>query len=66
MARVLADIKADTVAARASGTASASSQTSTNGVAARRNNSLAVPAAVVEDGVRVTRECLEAVCEVES
>lgn len=27
--------------------------------------SLAVPGAVVEEGVRVTRECLESVCEIE-
>lgn len=50
MARVLADIKADQKQAAASG-----------GVG---GNGLALPAAVIEEGVRVTRESLEQVCEV--
>ncbi|KAI9730177.1 MAG: hypothetical protein M1818_008271 [Claussenomyces sp. TS43310] len=35
------------------------------GGSASGDESLAVPRAVVDDGVRVTRECLDLVCEIE-
>lgn len=68
MSRVLEDIKADSEAAR-------KSEVSSNGVNGQEKNvrpegrgekgvSLALPKTVVEEGVRITRECLELVCEV--
>lgn len=48
LARVLADIKADQKKSASSGT----------------EQGLALPAVVIEEGVRITRESLEQVCEV--
>ena len=69
MARVLEDVKADSDAARKTD--------SSNGVSGKEKDgkgkadgrglngaSLALPRGVVDDGVRVTTECLELVCEV--
>ena len=62
--RVIQDVRADTLAARNS--------TQTNGTSSSKvgkgdgeRQSLALPKAVVDEGVRVTRECLETVCTVE-
>ncbi|OAA47408.1 hypothetical protein BBO_02863 [Beauveria brongniartii RCEF 3172] len=60
----------------ASSAAAAATTTTTNGKAAPTTNgsttmtndvklALAVPQAVVEDTIRVTKECLESVCEIE-
>lgn len=74
MERVLADIRADTEAATAEiaqdGTKSGGAVTDAiNGQGksggATDRESLAVPRTVVEDGVQVTRECLDLVCEIE-
>ena len=71
---MLADIKADTVAARrkagqinvAGG--KSGSKAATNGEAkegrGENGQSLALPKNVVEEGVRITRECLDAVIEI--
>lgn len=74
MTRVLADIKADTVAARSKATPSNGvGGTATGQAAANREapggrgeggQSLALPKNVVEEGVRITRECLELVVDV--
>jgi hypothetical protein len=70
MARVLDDIKADTAAAR-------SQEAKENGAGAAGTTgkpvpgkgevgkSLALPKSVVEEGVRITKECLDLVVEVE-
>jgi len=75
MARVLADVRADTAAARRDEEARRSAEelgqtyepTPDPGDERRRRSvgSLEVPRRVVDEGVRVTRECLEAVVEVE-
>jgi hypothetical protein len=68
MSRVLEDIKTDADAAR-------KAEASSNGVNGKdkegkvegrgeKGASLALPRTVVDEGVRVTRECLELVCEV--
>jgi hypothetical protein len=80
MTRVLSDIKADTELSRASsnllpnGTSSSTTKTGKHGPGKKeeemRNGkgengqSLALPKNVVEEGVKITRECLELVCEV--
>jgi hypothetical protein len=74
MTRLLADIKADTVAARSkagqvNGTGGKSgSKVATNGEVkegrGKDGQSLALPKNVVEEGVRITRECLELVIDV--
>ncbi|KAJ4150969.1 hypothetical protein LMH87_011693 [Akanthomyces muscarius] len=65
--RVLDDVQE--ASARANGTAPPPPPTNgkTNGAAsdAAAKTSLAVPQAVVEDTIRVTKECLESVCEIE-
>jgi len=68
MSRVLDDIRRDTELQRRS---DASGNINGNGIKAKVNGtasaaeSLALPKTVVEEGVRVTRECLELVCEVD-
>jgi len=78
MSRVLEDIRADSAAARekdelkngvsAATTAATKGGGGNNAVAnggrGERGQSLALPKNVVEEGVRITRECLELVCEV--
>jgi len=74
MSRVLEDIRADSVAAREkdelkNGVSAATKGGGGNNVVANggrgeRGQSLALPKNVVEEGVRITRECLELVCEV--
>jgi hypothetical protein len=67
MSRVLADVQADTVAARA---AEAENDGSLDGDVldlrgTREGGSLEVPRVVMEEGIRVTREALEQIVEVE-
>ncbi|KAK2627250.1 hypothetical protein QTJ16_003216 [Diplocarpon rosae] len=77
MQRVLQDIKDDTEAQSDSTSTSTGSIGKANGVKKKGEDdvpgsrgkgeggaSLALPRAVVEEGVRITRECLELVCEV--
>lgn len=74
MSRVLSDIKSDTELSRASSASSMIPNGSKTGKHAKaeevRNGkgengqSLALPKNVVEEGVKITRECLELVCEV--
>lgn len=75
MTRVLDDIKADTAAARSqeeakeNGTASAAAGASKPAAAVagkgEEGQSLALPKSVVEEGVRITKECLDLIVEVE-
>ncbi|KAI1393887.1 uncharacterized protein F4822DRAFT_424352 [Hypoxylon trugodes] len=78
--RVIEDIRHDTAAADSSttngtngseangastnGNANGASKTGVNGTSNTDNN-LAIPQAVVESVIKVTRECLEAVCEID-
>ncbi|KAF7912030.1 uncharacterized protein EAE98_004714 [Botrytis deweyae] len=81
IAKVLEDIRADTIALTSSDPSNASPHPSTNGSSDKkekeakekdaapkgrgeRGQSLALPKSVVDEGVRITRESLEAVCEV--
>ncbi|KAH9216338.1 hypothetical protein DL95DRAFT_363228 [Leptodontidium sp. 2 PMI_412] len=78
MSRVLQDIKDDTEASALHQKLQSQSHTSSNGKFTKKKGeegsvfvgkgeggqSLALPRVVVEEGVRITRECLEAVCEV--
>ncbi|TGO43455.1 hypothetical protein BHYA_0001g00860 [Botrytis hyacinthi] len=81
IAKVLEDIRADTIALTSSDPSNSSPHTSTNGSSDKkekeakekdaapkgrgeRGQSLALPKSVVDEGVRITRESLEAVCEV--
>jgi hypothetical protein len=75
MARVLADVRADTAAARREDERRRGAEArgemyepvieEGDERGRREGGSLEVPKRVVEEGVRVTRECLEAVVEVE-
>ncbi|KIN04911.1 hypothetical protein OIDMADRAFT_157407 [Oidiodendron maius Zn] len=75
MTRVLDDIKADTAAARnqeeakENGAAAAGTSASKPAAAVlgkgEGGKSLALPKSVVEEGVRITKECLDLVVEVE-
>ncbi|OAA71370.1 hypothetical protein ISF_01921 [Cordyceps fumosorosea ARSEF 2679] len=60
--RVLDDIREASSSATTNGS---SSKPTTNGDGAAGRPSLAVPQAVVEETIRVTKECLESVCEIE-
>jgi hypothetical protein len=72
LSRVLEDVRHDSalnpVSSSSNGT---SAKSATNGDASKTNGatdvkpSLAVPESVVEEALRVTRESLEAVCEIE-
>jgi hypothetical protein len=62
--RVIQDVRADTLAARTS-TQSNGTSSSKVGKGEGERQSLALPKAVVDEGVKVTRECLETVCTVE-
>jgi hypothetical protein len=77
MTRVLEDVRRDTVEARSqvngsgggdgnAAGASAGGKTGKAGkpVKGEGGGSLALPKNVVEEGVRITRECLELVCEI--
>jgi len=58
--------KGKAVAGTVNGVAAAGSGHLVNGVGNRAGRAgLAVPKTVIEEGVRITRECLELVCEVE-
>ncbi|KAH8672689.1 hypothetical protein BGZ60DRAFT_373805 [Tricladium varicosporioides] len=61
MSRVLDDIRKDSIAARNEGGEAAQTNGTKKG---KEKESLALPKTVVDEGVRVTRECLELVCEV--
>ena len=75
MSRVLSDIKSDTQLRDSTSSTSTNSLT-TNGTKGKKKEdearngkgengqSLALPKNVVDEGVRITRECLELVCEV--
>jgi hypothetical protein len=68
MSKVLEDIRADTISASSSSSATNGSA-ATNGAASKnghgeRGASLALPKNVVEEGIKITRESLEGVCEV--
>ncbi|KAM3083663.1 hypothetical protein ACMFMG_002220 [Clarireedia jacksonii] len=65
MSKVLEDIRADSLSASSStnGSATANGATSKNGHG-ERGASLALPKNVVEEGIKITRESLEGVCEV--
>lgn len=75
MSRVLSDIKSDTQLRDSTASTSTNSLT-TNGTKGKKKEdevrngkgengeSLALPKNVVDEGVRITRECLELVCEV--
>jgi hypothetical protein len=75
MSRVLSDIKSDTQL-RDSTTSTSTNSLTTNGIKGKKKEdevrngkgengqSLALPKNVVDEGVRITRECLEMVCEV--
>jgi hypothetical protein len=75
MTRVLDDIREDTAAARsqegqgngtaAAGKANGKEAAGTVGGKGEGGQSLALPKNVVEEGLRITRECLELVIEVE-
>ena len=79
LAKVLADVRADTLAAtsatppvskKANGVANGNGVNGVNGVGKETGRgeggkSLAVPKKVVDEGLRVTRECLELVCKEE-
>jgi hypothetical protein len=75
MTRVLDDIREDTAAARsqeaqgngtaAAGKANGKEAAGTAGGKGEGGQSLALPKNVVEEGLRITRECLELVIEVE-
>ena len=62
--RVIHDVRADTLAARNSTQSNGTSSTKV-GKGEGERQSLALPKAVVDEGVKVTRECLEIVCTVE-
>lgn len=74
MSRVLSDIKCDTELSRASSASSTIPNGSKTGKHAKADEArngkgengqtLALPNNVLEEGVRITRECLELVCEV--
>ena len=66
--RVLDDVRAETVAGGANTNGKAATNgdaKKVNGAAAADKPSLAVPDSVIEDALKVTRESLEAVCELE-
>ncbi|KAL3423067.1 hypothetical protein PVAG01_04815 [Phlyctema vagabunda] len=67
MARVLEDVRRDTAiereAAPKDDKTPSQSQSQSNG-SAEPKSTLALPKPVIDEGVRVTRECLELVCEV--
>jgi hypothetical protein len=75
MSRVLSDIKSDTQLRDSTASTSTNSLT-TNGTKGKKKEdevrngkgengqSLALPKNVVDEGVKITRECLELVCEV--
>ncbi|KAI1063003.1 uncharacterized protein FIESC28_09707 [Fusarium coffeatum] len=72
LSRVLEDVRHDSALNPASSSSNGNSaKTATNGDAPKTNGatdvkpSLAVPESVVEEALRVTRESLEAVCEIE-
>ncbi|RDW94708.1 hypothetical protein BP5796_00471 [Coleophoma crateriformis] len=66
MSRVLEDVRRDTQKERKETTDGEKAQTngSSTGNGTFEKASLALPKPVVEEGVRITRECLEMVCEV--
>ncbi|CAG8973909.1 hypothetical protein HYALB_00003687 [Hymenoscyphus albidus] len=66
MKRVLDDIRKDSVAARSAEGSNGLSTTGKGEVKGRGEGgaNLALPKSVLDEGVKVTRECLEAVCEV--
>ncbi|RDL39674.1 Uncharacterized protein BP5553_04014 [Venustampulla echinocandica] len=71
MSRVLEDIREDSIAARQregqTNGANGNSKTGEKGGGKGKGQngvSLALPKSVVEEGVKITRECLELVCEV--
>ncbi|KAH6680736.1 hypothetical protein B0J14DRAFT_532185 [Halenospora varia] len=66
MSRVLEDIRKDSIAARSSGGDEDGGKMNGTGKknGGKEKESLALPKGVVDEGVRVTRECLELVCEV--
>jgi hypothetical protein len=73
LSRVLEDVKAATEAQRAS-EGDAKDSNGKNGKGGVQNGvgknagveGLAVPKEVIEEGIKVTRECLESVCEIEA
>ncbi|KAH8801644.1 hypothetical protein F5884DRAFT_522727 [Xylogone sp. PMI_703] len=69
MEKVLEDVKRDTEAARVkeaaeNGDAVAKSNSNGNNSGGAGEGKLALPKNVVDEGVRITRECLEQVCEI--
>ncbi len=76
MSRVLSDIKSDTQLRDSTSSTSTNNSLTTNGTKGKKKEdearngkgengqSLALPKNVVDEGVRITRECLELVCEV--
>lgn len=72
MKRVLDDVRADTLLAR-SANGDASGKKGVNGASASSSvtasgsapHNLAVPKPVLEDALKITRDCLEMVCEIE-
>ncbi|CAI6092253.1 hypothetical protein V2G26_020888 [Clonostachys chloroleuca] len=68
LARVLDDIRSDSLASGGAKPTNGDSARSSNGnsnTATSDKTSLAVPESVIEDALRTTRESLEALCEVE-
>lgn len=72
MERMIADIKRDTsedaevVAQGGKGKTSNGNRNPNGNTTGDRDGSLAVPRAVVEEALKVTRECLDAVCEIDT
>ncbi|RFU28844.1 hypothetical protein B7463_g7482, partial [Scytalidium lignicola] len=69
MERVLADVRRDTEESREKeaaeiGDATGKSNSNGSGGGGGGEGKLALPKNVVEEGVRITRECLEQVCEI--
>lgn len=63
MERVLEDVRRDTAEAREKDAAQ-NGESASKGNNSSGGGNLALPKNVVEEGVRITRECLEQVCEI--
>jgi hypothetical protein len=69
--RVLDDVRQNTPSASSSSGSAKSTNGAeangkkVNGDASARQQGLALPQAIVEEALKITRECLEAVCEIE-
>jgi hypothetical protein len=64
MSRVLEDIKSDSDAARKAESNGVNGKEKEKEGRGEKGVSLALPKGVVDEGLKVTRECLELVCEV--